>query len=77
MKKANEIKKQLAYSRLTNNIYWIDGKGQKTDVTQNFIQNMLLWINEGELPKVGEAYKRALAVNGKVMWEISCKRISE
>lgn len=70
-------KKQLNYSELTDTVFWVDGKGEKQDVTQNFIQMMLCWMNKAELPKVGEGNKRKLAVSGKTHWELNCKRISE
>lgn len=70
-------KKQLNYSALTDTVFWVDGKGEQTDVTQNFIQMILCWTNKGSLPEVGKENTKCLRVDGKVHWEITCKRIAE
>lgn len=70
-------KKELAYSELTNKVYYVDGKGGKIDMTDNFIQIMLCWINKGELPKVNETNTRKLKVGEIVHWEINAKRTAE
>ncbi len=55
------MKNKLAYSSLTDRVIWVDGKGQSRDVTQNFIQIMLLWLHEGEeMMKPGEKFGRDL-----------------
>lgn len=64
-------KNSLAYSPLTEKVYWIDGNGQSHDVHQNFIQMMLLWLSEGELPsKEGEGFEKDLTVDGKVEYTL-------
>lgn len=67
----------LNYSEITDTVYWVNGIGQKQDVTQNFIQMMLLYLNQATLPKVGNGSERELKVNKKVHWKVSCKRIAE
>ena len=71
------MKNKLAYSELTDSIYWIDGRGGKHEITQNFIQVMLLWIHEGtDIAKVGSGFSRKLTGQmGKNNWDISVKRI--
>ena len=76
-KMAND-KKTLAYSGLTDTVFYIDGKGKKVDLPKgNFIQMVLLWLNEGVLPKVGEKFQRTLAVKGKIHWKITVERVAE
>ena len=73
-----KTKKSLAYSNLTDTVFYIDGKGVKQELPKgNFIQIMLLWMNEGELPKVGDGSRRVLKAGDKVHWEITCKRVSK
>ena len=38
---------------------------------------VLLWLNEGMTPKVGEKFQRTLSSNGKVHWKIDCERVLE
>lgn len=72
------MKKSLAYSSLTDKVFYLDGKGQKTELPKgNFIQMVLLWLNEGKTPKVGESYERTLSVKGKVHWKITVERVAE
>ena len=72
------MKKSLAYSSLTDEVFYLDGKGQKTELPKgNFIQMVLLWLNEGKTPKVGESYQRILSVKGKVHWKITVERVAE
>ncbi len=71
-------KKTLAYSALTDTVFYIDGRGKQVDIPKgNFIQMVLLWLNEGTLPKVGEKFQRSLTVNGEVHWKITVERVSE
>jgi hypothetical protein len=71
-----EQKKELVYSELTDTVYYIDGKGQKVELPAgNFIQMILLWLNEGKLPETGKSSVRRLKVAEQVHWELSCKRI--
>lgn len=71
-------KKTLAYSSLTDTVFYIDGRGNKVDLPKgNFIQMVLLWLNEGVLPKVGEKFQRTLAVKGKTHWKITIERVAE
>ena len=72
------MKKSLAYSSLTDEVVYLDGKGQKTELPKgNFIQMVLLWLNEGKTPKVGESYERTLSVKGKVHWKITVERVAD
>jgi hypothetical protein len=64
----------LAYSPLTEKVYWIDGSGKKKEITQNFLQVMLLYLLESELPEVGSEYQKQLIVDGKPHWTIKIKR---
>jgi hypothetical protein len=68
---------QLNYSELTDSVYWVDGKGKQHDVTQNFMQMMLCWMNKATLPEVGITNVRELTHNKKIQWEIKCKRVAE
>jgi len=71
-------KKKLAYSALTDTVFYIDGRGKQVDIPKgNFIQMVLLWLNEGTLPKVGGKFQRSLTVNGEVHWKITVERVSE
>ena len=71
-------KKTLAYSGLTDTVFYIDGKGKQVDLPKgNFIQMVLLWLNEGVLPKVGEKFQRRLAVKGKTHWKITVERVAD
>ncbi len=70
--------KKLSYSSLTDEVFYLDGKGRKTILPKgNFIQMVLLWLNEGVIPNVGEKVERTLSVNGKVHWKITCERVAE
>lgn len=72
------MKKLLAYSSLTDEVFYLDGKGQKTELPNgNFIQMVLLWLNEGKIPKVGERYERTLSVKDKIHWRITVERMAE
>jgi hypothetical protein len=72
------MKNELAYSELTDAVYFIDGKGQKKELPPgNFVQMVLLWLNQGTLPKVGEKFQRKLLVKGKVHWRIIVERVDE
>ena len=71
-------KKTLAYSSLTDTVFYIDEKGKRVDLPKgNFIQMVLLWLNEGVLPKVGEKLQRTLLVKGKTHWKITVERVAE
>ena len=68
----------LVYSELTDTVFYIDGRGKQRELSKgNFIQMMLLWMNEGELPEVGKGSKRVLKVADEVHWEITCKRMAK
>lgn len=72
------MKNKLAYSKLTDTVQWVDGRGKATDCSQNFIQIMLLWFHEASsLMKVGEKYHRELRFQGKVKWRFTIERVSE
>lgn len=45
------IKKQLAYSLIKDRIYWIDGRGDRTDVTDQFYHVLEAWAKEGSSEK--------------------------
>ena len=70
-------KNKLAYSKLGDTIYYFDENGVKHEIHQSFIQAMLLWINEGELPEVGSTNARELTHKNKVHWRITCERVNE
>lgn len=74
--KKSTPKKTLAYSALTDTVFYIDGRGKQVDIPKgNFIQMVLLWLNEGEMPKVGSVHSRTLSVDNDPHWEITVKRI--
>lgn len=74
--KKSTPKKTLAYSSLTDTVFYIDGRGKQVDIPKgNFIQMVLLWLNEGEMPKVGSVHSRTLSVDNDPHWEITVKRI--
>jgi hypothetical protein len=37
MTKYKSPKKELSYSEMTDTVYWVDGKGQKTNVSKGFM----------------------------------------
>lgn len=66
-----KTKGQLNYSPLTEQVYWVDGRGVSHNVHQNFLQMMLCFLTEAELPeKEGEGFEKVLTVEGKVSWTI-------
>ena len=71
-------KNNLAYSALTDEVFYLDGNGQKKQLPNgNFIQMVLLWLNDGNLPEVGETKERTLSVKGEVHWKITCERVAK
>ena len=72
----NIAKKSLAYSGLTDEVFYIDGKGSKTTLPKgNFIQMVLLWLNEGKTQNVGEKFERTLSWNGEPHFRITIERL--
>lgn len=72
------MERKLAYSSLTDEVFYLDGKGRKTLLPENnFIQMVLLWLTGGTIPKVGERVERTLSVNSKIHWKITCERVAE
>lgn len=70
-------KNKLYYSELTDKVYWKNAGGKNLDVTDSFIQMMLLWLTNATLPKVGAKRQRVLKVNNVTHWEIEVKRLAE
>lgn len=68
-------KKKLMYSELTDSVYWIDGNRKQIDVTQQFYQMMLLWINKGNPVKVNWPASRELTAKGKPKFSIEITNI--
>lgn len=68
-------KNKLKYSELTDSVFIVNARGQQEDVTQQFIQMMLLWCNNGTLPEEGDSNDKYLKVGGKPHWMIRCERI--
>lgn len=69
--------KTLAYSTLSDKVYWLDGKGQKHDVTDNFIHVMMLWLaqeNNSFIEK-DTRYIRHLSYDNIPHWELSLKKL--
>lgn len=70
------MKKSLAYSSLTDTVFYVDGNGKSQELPKgNFIQMVLLWLNEGNLPEIGSEFERTLLVSGEKQWSITCKRL--
>lgn len=73
-----KIINKLAYSDLTDEIYFFDDEGKKHSVNkQSFIQAMLLWLNQGDDPPVGTVVERELKVGDITHWKIMCQRLIE
>jgi len=70
-------KNKLYYSELTDKVYWKNGEGKNLDVTDNFVQMMLIWLTNASLPKVGKKRQRVLKVNNVIHCEIEVKRIEK
>ncbi len=68
-------KNQLNYSELTDRVMFVNSKGEKIDLHQNFIQNMLLYLTQGKMPKVGGSISRELTSSGQPMWKITLERL--
>lgn len=70
-------KNKLAYSQLTDKVYWIDGKGGRHECTQNFVQLVLLWLHEGGgIINEGEKIGRDLiGQKGIADWTITLERV--
>lgn len=77
MEENKPTKNKLNYSTLSDTVCFVDSKGKKIELHQNFVQAMLLWLNEGELPPVGSTAKRELTAGGQVHWRFTCERIAE
>lgn len=43
------IKKQLAYSPLTDQVFWVDGKGNQTNITQQFLAMIEVWATNDNI----------------------------
>ena len=71
------MKNKLAYSAITDDVYYIDGRSQQREISKgNFTQMVLLWLTNSLMPKVGVTRKRTLSINGKPHWEITLKRLA-
>lgn len=40
------IKKALAYSALTDQVFWVDGNGKQTNITQQFLAMIEVWATQ-------------------------------
>lgn len=67
------VKNKLAFSELTQNVYWVDGRGRKTTVTDNFVQVMLLFLNDGQQIEYGQAFGKDIELIGGTTCEIKFK----
>jgi hypothetical protein len=68
---------KIAYSALTDKIYLTNSKGKQEDVTQNFLQVMLLWFHEtSPLMKQGDKWERSLRKAGtdQVEWVFTIEK---
>lgn len=70
-------KSKLKYSELTDSVFIVGARGEQEDVTQQFLQMLLLWCNNGAMPKEGDSNDKYLKVNGKPHWMIRCERIAK
>lgn len=68
-------KNQLNYSELTDKVVFVNNRGEKIDLHQNFIQNMLLYLTQGKMPKLGDSINRELSSGGEPMWKITLERL--
>ena len=71
---------KLAYSPLTDKVYIVKAKGENEDVTQNFLQVMLLWFHETS-PKMkpGQKWERSFRKPGtdEVLWKITVENVND
>lgn len=69
---------KLQYSELTGIVYLVDKKGNKTDVTSDFINMMLLWAHDSHpMLQPNETTKKLINSKGEkveLCWEISLTR---
>jgi hypothetical protein len=59
--KNEPIKNQLAYSELSDTVYWIDSKGQKQDVSQQFMTMIETWATGGNLRSCNRSFSYSKA----------------
>lgn len=70
---------KIEYSQLTDQVY-VTSKGKREEITQNFIQIMLLWFHEtSPLMKPGDKWHRSLREKGtdKVEYRFTIERLPE
>lgn len=56
-KKLKTPKKELAYSEITDIVYWVDGRGQKTNVSSQFEYILGLMTRRWSKGKKGKGFK--------------------
>jgi hypothetical protein len=72
------MRNELDYSSLTDDVFYIDVRGQKTTVHKgNFTYVILRWISKGITFKDREKFERTLFINDKTHWKITCERVTE
>lgn len=68
---------KLAYSELTDKVYIVAANGKKEEITQNFIQVMLLWFHETSPEmKPGQKWERSLRSpsTGETQWNFTIEK---
>jgi hypothetical protein len=56
---------KLEYSQLSDQVFITSKSGKKEEVTQNFLQVMLLWFHEtSPQMKIGQKWERSLRPKG-------------
>lgn len=71
---------KIEYSQLTDKVYLTTKRGLQQDVTQNFIQVMLLWFHErSPLMQPGDKWNRSLREKGtnKIEYRFTIERLPE
>jgi len=66
----------LAYSALTQQVYWLDGKGKKHELPKgNLEQIILMFLTDGILIDEGQQAQKVFKVSGVPKWKITVERV--
>lgn len=69
------MKNTLAYSDLTQQVYWLDGKGKKHELPKgNLEQIILMFLANGILIEEGQQAQKVFKVAGVPKWKITLER---
>jgi len=66
----------LAYSALTQQVYWLDGKGKKHEIPKgNLEQIILMFLTDGILIDEGQQVQKVFKFAGVPKWKITAERV--